>query len=149
MKRTGLVLKRFFDTVGASLLLLLLLPLLLPVALSIRFGSKGPVLFKQPRLGYRGKVFLIYKFRTMVDGAENLGSGVFTSRNDPRITQVGHFLRRTSLDELPQLLNIVRGEMSFVGPRPPSPTILTFTTPTLPSKNYGFRCDRVSPATRR
>lgn len=121
MKRTGLILKRFFDTVGAALLLLLLSPLLLPVALLIRGGSRGPALFKQPRLGYRGKVFLIYKFRTMVDGAEKLGSGVFTSRDDPRITRVGHLLRRTSLDELPQLLNIVRGEMSFVGPRPPVP----------------------------
>lgn len=121
MKRTGLALKRFFDTVAATLLLLLLSPLLLPVALLIRLSSKGPALFKQPRLGYRGQVFSIYKFRTMVDGAESLGSGVFTSRNDPRITRLGHLLRRTSLDELPQLLNIVRGEMSFVGPRPPVP----------------------------
>lgn len=121
MKHTGRVLKRFFDMVGALLLLLLLSPLLLPVALLIRLGSKGPALFKQSRLGYRGRVFSIYKFRTMVDGAEGLGSGVFTSRNDPRITRVGHLLRRTSLDELPQLLNIVRGEMSFIGPRPPVP----------------------------
>lgn len=121
MKRAGLILKRFFDTVGAALLLLLLSPLLLPVALLIRFGSAGPALFKQPRLGYRGRVFSIYKFRTMVDGAEKLGSGVFTSRGDPRITRMGQLLRRTSVDELPQLLNIIRGEMSFVGPRPPVP----------------------------
>lgn len=121
MKRAGLFLKGFFDTVGAALLLLLLSPLLLLVALLIRFSSAGPALFKQPRLGYRGRVFSIYKFRTMVDGAEKLGSGVFTSRGDPRITRVGQFLRRTSVDELPQLLNILRGEMSFVGPRPPVP----------------------------
>lgn len=121
MKRAGRALKRFFDLSFSALLLLLLSPLLLPVALTIRLTSKGPALFKQPRLGLNGQVFRIYKFRTMVDGAERLGSGVFTSPDDPRVTPLGHLLRRTSLDELPQLINILRGEMSFVGPRPPVP----------------------------
>ncbi len=121
MKRTGRALKRFFDLTAAALFLFLLSPLLLLVALLIRFGSKGPAFFKQPRLGQNGRVFDIYKFRTMVDGAEGLGSGVFTSRSDPRVTPLGHLLRRTSLDELPQLINVLKGEMSFVGPRPPVP----------------------------
>lgn len=121
MKRMALALKRFFDIVVAGLLLFVLAPALFLVWLLIRLDSSGPALFKQPRLGYRGEVFKIFKFRTMVDGAERVGSGVFTSRSDPRITRTGGLLRRTSLDELPQLLNIVRGEMSFVGPRPPVP----------------------------
>ncbi len=121
VKRMALALKRYFDLVVAGLLLLILAPALFVIWLLIRLDSSGPALFKQPRLGYRGEVFKIFKFRTMVDGAEQVGSGVFTSRGDPRITRIGGLLRRTSLDELPQLLNIVRGEMSFVGPRPPVP----------------------------
>lgn len=121
MKRAGRALKRFFDLTAAALALLLLSPPLLLAALLIRFGSKGPAFFRQPRLGRNGRVFYIYKFRTMVDGAEGLGSGVFTSRDDPRVTPLGHLLRRTSLDELPQLINVLKGEMSFVGPRPPVP----------------------------
>lgn len=114
-------LKRFFDFIVAALLLLLLSPVLLLLWLFIRLDSRGPAFFRQPRLGQHGRVFEILKFRTMVDGAEKLGSGIFTSRSDPRITRVGQLLRRSSLDELPQLVNIVRGEMSFVGPRPPVP----------------------------
>lgn len=121
MKHAGLALKRFFDVTLAALLLLVLSPLFLLLWLCIRLDSRGPVFFKQPRLGYRGEVFEILKFRTMVEGAEKQGSGVFTSRSDPRITRVGHLLRRSSLDELPQLVNVLRGEMSFVGPRPPVP----------------------------
>src|SRR5699024_1422348 len=73
------------------------------------------------RLGENGKKFEIYKFRTMIENAEKMGTGIFTSDEDPRITKVGHFLRKTSLDELPQIINIIKGEMSFVGPRPPVP----------------------------
>jgi len=75
----------------------------------------------QERLGKNGEVFKIYKFRTMVENAESKGSGIYTSKGDPRITKVGHFLRKTSLDELPQLLNVLKGDMSLVGPRPPVP----------------------------
>lgn len=121
VKRLERALKRFFDLTLAALLLVLLSPLLLLLWLLIRLDSRGPAFFRQPRLGKGGKVFAILKFRTMVDGAERQGSGIFTSSSDPRITRVGHLLRRSSLDELPQLVNIVRGEMSFVGPRPPVP----------------------------
>ena len=85
----------------------------------IKLDSRGPVFYRQERLGMNGRVFKIYKFRTMVKDAEKMGSGLFTHENDPRITRVGRFLRRTSIDELPQLINILRGDMSFVGPRPP------------------------------
>lgn len=121
VNRLGYALKRFFDLSFAVLLLLLLSPVLLLLWLLVRLDSRGPAFFRQPRLGYRGEVFEILKFRTMVDGAEAQGTGIFTSRGDPRITRTGHLLRRTSLDELPQLVNIVKGEMSFVGPRPPVP----------------------------
>lgn len=100
---------------------ILFAPVLLGIAVMIRMESKGPVFFIQERLGKDGKVFNIYKFRTMVDDAINQGTGIRTYERDPRITKVGAFLRKTSLDELPQLLNIFRNEMSFVGPRPPVP----------------------------
>jgi len=92
---------------------------LLLLALLIKLDSKGPVIFKQQRLGRGGREFTIYKYRTMVENAEEMGNGVFTLKDDPRITRMGRFLRKTSLDELPQLFNILKGDMSFVGPRPP------------------------------
>ncbi|OJG39861.1 hypothetical protein RV01_GL001043 [Enterococcus dispar] len=102
------------------MLLLVLLPILIVIAISVKVTSKGPIFFKQERIGLQGKTFEIYKFRTMCVGAENIGDGLTVkSDTDNRITKVGKFLRRTSLDELPQLINILKGEMSFVGPRPP------------------------------
>lgn len=91
------------------------------IILLIKSTSEGPVFFKQDRLGKNGKVFKIIKFRTMIDNAEQIGTGVITFENDPRITKVGSFLRKTSLDELPQLINVLKGDMSIVGPRPPVP----------------------------
>ncbi len=125
----GFLVKRSVDFVGALLGLLFLSPIMVIVALLIRFDSPGPVLFRQSRRGYRGRIFPVLKFRTMtVDAEERLGGlensnesagGVlFKLRNDPRVTRVGTFLRRYSLDELPQLINVLRGEMSLVGPRP-------------------------------
>ena len=114
-------LKRIFDLTLSCILLIIFSPLFLIIAIFIKLDSKGPVFFKQERLGKNGKVFLIYKFRTMVDNAEEVGTGLFTNENDPRITKVGAFLRKTSLDELPQLINILKGEMSIIGPRPPIP----------------------------
>ena len=111
--------KRVFDVVFSVLMILVLFPFLIIVAISIRLDSKGSILFKQPRLGLNGKIFNIYKFRSMVVGAEQMGTGLFNYSNDPRVTKVGNFLRNYSLDELPQLLNILKGDMSFVGPRPP------------------------------
>lgn len=111
-------LKRAIDLVGASLLTIGLSPIMVITALAVKLDSKGPILFKQDRLGYKGKVFKMMKFRSMVVGAEKTGSGVYSYKGDKRITMVGRFLRATSLDELPQLFNILKGEMSFIGPRP-------------------------------
>lgn len=120
-KRTQLFLKRFFDLFFSILGIIILSPLMLIIAIVIKLDSKGPIIYKQERLGKDGRVFKIYKFRTMIMNAEKIGSGLFTYENDPRITRVGKILRKTSLDELPQLFNVLKGEMSFVGPRPPVP----------------------------
>lgn len=110
--------KRGMDIFFSGMMLVVgAIPLLL-VALLVRLTSKGPALFKQERLGVNGKVFRIYKFRSMVVGAEKTGSGVYSGKNDARVTPIGKILRATSIDELPQLINIFKGEMSFIGPRP-------------------------------
>jgi len=109
--------KQAFDIVVAFVGLLFLLPLLLLVALLIKIDSRGPVFFRQERIGRDFRPFLIYKFRTMVQDASRKG-GSITFGLDPRITRVGRLLRKTKIDELPQLINVLRGEMSFVGPRP-------------------------------
>lgn len=111
--------KRFLDVTASFLGLVLLSPLLLAVSILIKIDSRGPVIFRQKRIGRNGKVFEIYKFRSMCVGAEKTGSGVYSGKGDARVTRVGKILRATSIDELPQLLNILKGEMSFVGPRPP------------------------------
>ncbi|BAY90311.1 MULTISPECIES: sugar transferase [unclassified Tolypothrix] len=113
-----LIYKRLLDIILASIAIFLLLPVLLTIALAVKLTSPGPILFCQTRLGTLGKPFVIYKFRTMVDGAINLGAGLNTFRGDPRVTPIGKFLREYHLDELPQLFNILRGDMSLVGPRP-------------------------------
>jgi lipopolysaccharide/colanic/teichoic acid biosynthesis glycosyltransferase len=111
------VLKRAIDLSLALTALLSLGPLLLAIALLIKLGDGGPVFYRGVRVGRRGVVFRVYKFRTMVVNADRLG-GPSTSDDDPRITRAGRWLRRSKLDELPQLLNVVKGEMSLVGPRP-------------------------------
>jgi lipopolysaccharide/colanic/teichoic acid biosynthesis glycosyltransferase len=111
-------LKRAFDFAASLLGLIILSPLFLIIAVLIKLDSKGPVVFKQERVGKDGELFTIYKFRTMVENAENMGAGYRVKNKDPRITKIGNFLRKTSLDELPQLINIVKGEISIVGPRP-------------------------------
>jgi exopolysaccharide biosynthesis polyprenyl glycosylphosphotransferase len=122
--------KRIFDIVAASIIGLLLLPLLLLIGIVIRLTSEGPVLFRQERYGQRRRRFKMMKFRSMVHNAEHLlpdlehaneaVGPIFKMRDDPRVTKVGKFLRSTSLDELPQLWNVIRGDMSLVGPRPMS-----------------------------
>lgn len=112
-------LKRFFDIVLAFIGLVIVSPILLILAIAIKLDSKGPVVFKQQRIGKKGKVFNIYKFRSMCVGAENTGSGVYSDKNDARVTKIGKLLRASSMDELPQLFNILKGDMSFIGPRPP------------------------------
>ena len=127
-----LMLKRIMDVSISSMIVVLLFPILLVVGLLIKATSKGPVFFRQQRVGYNGRIFTLYKFRTMVENAEALkhelwelnemDGPVFKIRNDPRVTRIGRVLRKTSIDEIPQLINVLRGDMSLVGPRPPLPS---------------------------
>lgn len=111
--------KRLIDIlVSLMALAVLWLPMLI-VALIVKLDSPGPAIFRQERLGRNGKVFHIYKFRSMCLNAEHTGSGVYSGKGDARVTRVGRILRATSIDELPQFINILRGDMSFIGPRPP------------------------------
>ena len=110
--------KRGLDIIFSLVLLIIGGIFLLIVGLIIKIDSPGPAIFKQERLGLNGKVFNIYKFRYMCQGAEKKGTGVYSLKGDPRVTKVGRFIRATSIDELPQLINILKGEMSFIGPRP-------------------------------
>jgi len=127
LSRSSRAFKRGMDLFGSAVGLLLLAPILLAIAVAVKLSSSGPVLFKQPRIGRHGKRFQMAKFRTMVQGADDLkdelralneADGLFKISNDPRVTPVGRFLRRSSLDELPQLLHVLSGQMSLVGPRP-------------------------------
>lgn len=127
--------KRAFDVVIGLIALLLLSPLLLGTALAVAMESGFPVLFCQTRVGLRGQTFGMFKFRSMVKNAASIGP-YFTSANDPRITRVGRFIRRTSLDELPQLINVLTGDMSLVGPRPDVPAQQSLYTPT----DWAQRC---------
>jgi exopolysaccharide biosynthesis polyprenyl glycosylphosphotransferase len=132
VKPGQLAFKRLFDIVSSALALWALLPLFAFVAVAIKFTSKGPIFFKQRRVGLHGQSFNMLKFRSMVINAEELkaklakmneqSGPVFKMTNDPRVTRIGRFIRKFSIDELPQLLNVLRGEMSVVGPRPPVPT---------------------------
>lgn len=110
--------KRGIDFILALCGLIVLSPILLIVAILIKFESRGPVIFKQERLGRDGKSFEIYKFRSMCVGAEKKGSGVYSGKNDARVTKVGKIIRATSIDELPQFINILKGDMALIGPRP-------------------------------
>ena len=110
--------KRAFDILASLAALVVLSPILLLCAIWIKADSKGPVIFRQDRRTRHGRIFKMYKFRSMVDNAEKQGTGLFNYENDPRVTRSGRFLRNTSLDELPQLWNVLRGDMSIVGPRP-------------------------------
>lgn len=113
------IVKRVLDLILALLALILLSPLMLAAALAVKLSSKGPVIFKQKRLGRDGREFDFYKFRSMVVNAEQTGSGVYSGKDDPRVTKVGRILRASSIDELPQLINILKGDMALIGPRPP------------------------------
>lgn len=114
------LLKRICDVCISIGGVAILWPLFLLIAVSIKMTSPGPIFFLQKRIGKDGKTFSIYKFRTMIENAENIGNGLIVKEeSDPRITSVGHILRKTSLDELPQLINILNGTMSLIGPRPP------------------------------
>lgn len=114
--------KRWMDVVFSLVMLCLLWPILVIIALMVKIDSKGPVIFAQDRLTLNGEVFKMFKFRTMIVDAEKQGTGAYSFEDDPRITKIGRILRKYSLDELLQLINILKGDMSFVGPRP----ILTY-----------------------
>ncbi|MEP0905212.1 sugar transferase [Leptolyngbya subtilissima ST-M1] len=124
-----LALKRLLDVVLAAVGVVMIAPLLVAIAIAVRLSSPGPILFIQERMGKFGQPFYIYKFRTMVDGAIHFGAGINTFEGDPRITAVGKILRDYHLDELPQLFNVLRGEMSLVGPRPLLMSALKTYTP--------------------
>ena len=128
--------KRLIDVVLATVALVALFPVFLIVAVAIKLDDAGPVVFKQRRLGLGGKEFDIYKFRSMVQDAEHTGSGVYSGKGDARVTRVGGIIRATSIDETPQILNILKGEMSLIGPRPP----LTY---------HPWRIDEYTPEQRR
>lgn len=113
--------KQVIDFILALLAAVLLTPIFIAVFIAIKLESKGPAVFKQPRLGKNGKTFTVYKFRSMVNDQSKIKKSNTVYENDPRITRVGAFIRKTSLDELPQIFNILKGEMSFIGPRPPVP----------------------------
>ena len=122
MRAFNLFVKRLIDLLGSLIGMVIVFPIFIIIALSVKLTSKGPIFFKQERLGKNGRVFKIIKFRTMVVNAEKMGDGLkVKNESDNRITKVGKFLRATSLDELPQLWNVLVGDMSLVGPRPPVP----------------------------
>ncbi len=110
--------KRAFDLILSMMALIVLIPVWIIIAIAIKCDSKGPVLFAQERRTKNGRIFKMYKFRSMVVNAEKMGAGLFNYENDPRVTRVGRILRNTSLDELPQLWNVAKGDLSLVGPRP-------------------------------
>ncbi|MBC8235933.1 sugar transferase [bacterium] len=119
--------KRAFDISCALIGLIILLPIFLICIILAKFQSPGPVFYRAQRIGRSGRIFLMYKFRTMVINAESTGTSL-TTYKDPRITKIGDFLRRTKLDELPQLLNVLRGDMSIIGPRPEAPVYVKYYT---------------------
>ncbi|KTL61794.1 sugar transferase [Photorhabdus laumondii subsp. laumondii] len=122
------MMKRLFDILISGFSLLLFSPFLFIIALMIRFSDNGPIFYKQKRVGLNGKSFEIFKFRSMKINSDKIGP-YFTSDNDPRITKIGKFLRKTSIDELPQLLNVLLNDMSIVGPRPNVPQQESLYTP--------------------
>lgn len=137
-REISLGLKRLFDLVVATSVLFFLSPLIALIALAIKGDDGGPILFVQDRVGRNRRRFRCYKFRTMVPGAEGIGQGLRVTENDPRITRVGRLLRLWTLDEIPQLLNVVRGEMSIVGPRPWVPS-QTDCCSASASRRFSFR----------
>ena len=140
------MLKRLFDIVFSFLGLIILSPLLLIIALLVKLGSTGPFFFRGTRIGKKGRPFRIFKFRTMVAGAEKAG-GPSTPIDDPRLTKIGKFLKKYQLDELPQLINVLRGEMSLVGPRPEVPSEIDSLEPDIKAIMLSVRPGMTSLAT--
>ncbi len=116
-----LFIKRIGDIFAASAALILLSPILIPIVLTLKFSGEGEILYLQNRVGFKNKIFKIWKFATMLKNSPSIGTGAMTLRNDPRVLPIGKFLRITKINELPQIMNVLRGEMSIVGPRPLMP----------------------------
>ena len=116
-----LIIKRFCDILVSSILLIILSPLLIPIIIGLKLTGEGYIFYKQERIGYKNKKFAILKFATMLKDSPNMTGGIITTKKDPRITPMGGFLRKSKINELPQLFNILLGDMSFVGPRPVMP----------------------------
>jgi sugar transferase (PEP-CTERM system associated) len=131
--------RRAIDVLASGALLLFTAPLLLLVALAVRADSPGPIIYRQERVGLRGRIFRIYKFRSMVDDAERNGVAVFATERDPRVTRVGRWIRLTRLDELPQLFNVLKGDMSLIGPRPERPNFVAELCGSIPFYNERHR----------
>lgn len=133
------ILKRLIDIIGSLFGLIVLTPLFFLIGIAIKIDSKGPIFFKQERVGQGERIFTMYKFRSMRVDAEKTTGPVWARKNDPRVTGLGGFLRKTRLDELPQLFNILLGEMSLVGPRPERPVFVRQFSSIIPK--YGRRLD--------
>lgn len=133
IRKTYAIIKRLFDFVASLIGFIILLPLFAAVTLLVKLTSKGPILYSQIRVGKDGSLFRIFKFRTMKVDAEKETGPVWAAENDNRLTSIGKFLRKTHLDEIPQLFNVLKGEMSIVGPRPERPVFVDKFKATIPS----------------
>ncbi|MBE7171001.1 MAG: sugar transferase [Williamsia sp.] len=134
-----LYIKRFFDFVASLIALLLLSPFFLIIIVLLKFSGEGEIFYLQKRIGYRNRYFYIYKFATMLKNSLNMSSGSITLRNDPRVTPVGKYLRITKLNELPQVINVLKGDMSIVGPRPLVDKTFNAYTPAIRDKVYNTK----------
>jgi undecaprenyl phosphate N,N'-diacetylbacillosamine 1-phosphate transferase len=137
-RKTALACKRLFDITVAGSALFVLSPFIALISLAIKLDDRGPILFVQERVGRNRRNFRWYKFRTMVLGAESIGNGLIVTENDARITRVGRLLRQWTLDEIPQLINVLMGDMSIVGPRPWVPTQAAYCSPE-DSRRFNFK----------
>lgn len=120
-----IIIKRFFDIISSFVALLVLSPLLIPIVIGLKLTGEGYIWYFQERVGFKNSIFNIYKFATMLKDSPNMAGGLITTKKDPRLTPLGDFLRSTKINELPQLLNILNGDMSVVGPRPVMQKVLT------------------------
>lgn len=133
------LIKRLLDIVIALVALLLLSPILIPVMILLKLTGEHEIFYLQKRMGYRNQSFYIWKFATMLKNSPNLGAGIITLRNDPRVTPVGRFLRKTKINELPQLINVLKGDMSIVGPRPLLEASYKLYSPEVQARIYSNR----------
>ena len=133
------IIKRFFDILLSAILLIVLFPLFLPIIIGLKLTGEGEIFYFQKRIGYKNQYFNIWKFATMLKNSPNIGTGSITLRNDPRVTPMGDFLRKTKINELPQIINVLKGDLSIVGPRPLVDKTFGAYTKDVQSKVYNAR----------